>query len=184
MYLIDSTAIFSRSDSMPSLEPGHNSKGMHLPQISVMTLFSSARIMPTFARILPGSIGDVSAMSETIDTAGVKKFVIVADKGFFSSGNIKKLKNKHLSYIIPMRRNSSLIPEPDHFMNVFLYDGNLQSTGKEKMMFTFLRGPSSDLRRRRIFSLELKRIKGTKTSSMKTRSILGSYIFFQVLMGT
>ena len=28
-----------------------------------------------------------------------------------------------LRYIIPLKRNSSLIPEPDHFMNVFLYDG-------------------------------------------------------------
>ena len=120
--LMDSTAIFSRSENMSFLELGHNSKGMHLPQINVMMLFSSSRTMPTFVRVLPGSIGDVSAMSETIDMAGVEKCVIVADKGFFSSDNIKRLKNKHLSYIIPLRRNSSLIPEPDHFMGVFMYD--------------------------------------------------------------
>ena len=121
--LMDSTAIFSRSENMSFLELGHNSKGMHIPQINVMMLFSSTRTMPTFVRILPGSIRDVSAMSETIDMAGVEKCVIVADKGFFSADNINNLKKKHLSYIIPLRRNSSLIPEPDHFMNVFLYDG-------------------------------------------------------------
>ncbi len=88
-----------------------------------MMLFSATRTVPTFVRILPGSMGDVTAMSETIDMAGVEKCVIVADKGFFSSDNIRKLKRKHLSYIIPLRRNSSLIPEPEHFMNVFLYDG-------------------------------------------------------------
>ena len=121
--LIDSTAVFSRSENASFLESGHNSKGIHIPQINVMMLFSSTRTVPTFVRILPGSIGDVSAMSETVDMAGVEKCVIVADKGFFSSDNIRKLKRRHLSYIIPLRRNSSLIPEPEHFMNVFLYDG-------------------------------------------------------------
>ena len=79
--------------------------------------------MPTFVRILPGSIADVSAMANTIDMAGVERCVIVADKGFFSADNVDKLKKRHLSYIIPLRRNSSLIPEPKHFMGVFSYDG-------------------------------------------------------------
>jgi transposase len=121
--LMDSTAIFSRSENMSFLELGHNSKGMHMPQINVMMLFSSTRLMPTFVRILPGSIRDVSAMSKTMDMAGVEKCVIIADKGFFSSDNIKNLKSRHLSYIIPLRRNSSLIPDPDHFTSVFRYDG-------------------------------------------------------------
>jgi transposase len=121
--LMDSTAVFSRSENVSFLETGHNSKGMHIPQINVMMLFSATRTMPTFVRILPGSIRDVSAMSETIDMAGIEKCVIVADKGFFSPNNIKTLKKNHLIYIIPLRRNSSLIPEPEHFMNVFLYDG-------------------------------------------------------------
>jgi transposase len=121
--LMDSTAIFSHSENISFLELGHNSKDTHIPQINVMMLFSSTRTMPTFVRILPGSIRDVSAMSKTIEMAGIDRCVIVADKGFFSADNIKKLKKKHLSYIIPLRRNSSLIPENDHFMNVFMYDG-------------------------------------------------------------
>jgi transposase len=121
--LMDSTAIFSRSENISFLELGHNSKGIHLPQINVMMLFSSTRTMPTFVRILPGSIRDVSAMAKTIDMAGVERCVIVADKGFFSADNVNKLKKQHLSYIIPLRRNSSLIPEPEHFMGVFSYDG-------------------------------------------------------------
>ena len=121
--LMDSTAIFSRSENMSFLELGHNLKGTHMPQINVMMLFSFTRLMPTFVRILPGSIRDVSAMSKTMDMAGVEKCVIIADKGFFSSDNIKNLKSRHLSYIIPLRRNSSLIPDPDHFTSVFRYDG-------------------------------------------------------------
>jgi len=121
--LMDSTAIFSRSENISFLEPGYNSKGIHLPQINVMMLFSSTRTVPTFVRVLPGSIRDVSAMAKTIDMAGVERCVIVADKGFFSADNIKKLKKRHLSYIIPLRRNSSIIPDPDSFTGVFRYDG-------------------------------------------------------------
>ena len=121
--LMDSTAVFSRSENISYLESGQNSKDMHIPQINIMMLFSATRTMPTFVRILPGSISDVSAMSKTIEIAGIDKCVIVADKGFFSADNIKMLRKNHLSYIIPLRRNLSLIPEPEHFMNVFLYDG-------------------------------------------------------------
>ncbi|EQD75562.1 transposase, IS4, partial [mine drainage metagenome] len=95
--LMDSTAIFSRSANISFLEMGHNSREIHLPQINVMMLFSSTRIMPTFVRILPGSIRDVTAMAATIDMAGVDKCVIVADKDFFSADNVKKLRKRHLS---------------------------------------------------------------------------------------
>ena len=121
--LMDSTAIFSRSENISFLEPGHNSRNIHIPQINIMMLFSSTRTVPTFVRIFPGSIRDVSAMSKTIDMAGVERCVIVADKGFFSADNIGKLRKKHLSYIIPLRRNSKIIQNQDHFMGVFMYDG-------------------------------------------------------------
>lgn len=121
--LMDSTAMFSRSENISFLEPGHNSREIHLPQFNLMMLFSSSRIMPTFVRILPGSIRDVTAMAATIDMAGVDKCVIVADKGFFSADNVKKLRKRHLSFIIPLRRDSSLVPEAGEFSGVFMYDG-------------------------------------------------------------
>ena len=95
---MDANAIFSRSENISFFEPGHSSKEMHFPQINVMMLFSATRTIPTFVRILPGSIRDVSAMANTIDMAGVEKCVIVADKGFFSADNVNKLKKKHLIY--------------------------------------------------------------------------------------
>ena len=121
--LMDSTAIFSRSENLSFLELGHSYHGMHLPQINVMMLFSSTRIKSTFVRILPGSIEDVTAMANAIDMVGVERCVIVADKGFFSADNVKKLKKRYLSYIILLRRNSSLIPESGDFLGVFKYDG-------------------------------------------------------------
>ena len=120
---MDSTAIFSRSANIYILELGHNTHDIHIPQINLMMLFSSTRTMPTFMRILPGSIRDVSAMANTVDMAGVGKCVIIADKGFYSLDNLKELRKRHLSFIIPMRRNSSLIPDAGEFSGVFMYDG-------------------------------------------------------------
>ena len=120
---MDSTAIFSRSANISILELGHNTHDIHIPQINLMMLFSSTRTMPTFMRILPGSIRDVSAMANTVDMAGVGKCVIIADKGFYSLDNLKELRKRHLSFIIPMRRNSSLIPDAGEFSGVFMYDG-------------------------------------------------------------
>ena len=136
--LMDSTAIFSRSENISFLENGYNSRDTHLPQINIMMLFSSTRTIPTFVRIIPGSVRDVSAMSKTIDMAGIERCVLVADKGFFSADNINRLRKKHLSYIIPLRRNSSLIPNNDHFMNVFLYEGNpVKYWKKDNDVYTF-----------------------------------------------
>ena len=96
-----------------------------------MMLFSSERSIPIFVRIIPGSIREVSAITMIIDIEGKKRFVIVTEKGFFSADNINKLKKRHLSRIRPLRKNSSLIPEPEHFMNVFLYDSEPVKYGEK-----------------------------------------------------
>ena len=121
--LMDSTAIFSRSSNISILDLGHNSKDIHLPQINVMMLFSVSREEPTFIRIVPGSIRDVTALVTTMEMAGVERCVVILDKGFYSTDNIKRLRSKHLSFIMPLRRNSSLIPETDEFQGVFTYEG-------------------------------------------------------------
>jgi len=120
---MDSTAIFSRSDNISSLGSGHDSKEIHLPQINVIMLFSSTRTVPTFVRLISGSIRDVSATANTIDMADVERCVIVVNNGFFSTDNIKKLKKKRLSYIVPFRRRSSIITESGDFHGVFMYNG-------------------------------------------------------------
>jgi transposase len=121
--LMDSTAIFSRSSNISILDLGHNSKDIHLPQINVMMLFSVSREEPTFMRVIPGSIRDVTALVATMEMAGVERCVVILDKGFYSLDNIKRLKSRHLSFIMPLRRNSSLIPDAEEFMGVFSYEG-------------------------------------------------------------
>lgn len=45
-----------------SLEPGCNPKETHIPPVNIIISFSSIRTMPIIARILHGSILDVSSI--------------------------------------------------------------------------------------------------------------------------
>ena len=88
---MDSTAIFYRSYNISFLEVGHSSNDIHFPQITITMLFSSILTIPSFVRILPGSIGDVFSISRIVDMASVEKYVTVTDEGFFTANNIKGL---------------------------------------------------------------------------------------------
>jgi len=110
--LVDLTHVLSRSNGVVSSVPGFNSKRDFSSQIHMAFLFSLDQHMPSFFRMLPGSIRDVSSLVLTVKEAGVKNAVLIGDKGFFSEGNVldlHKQKERNLHYILPLKRNSSLI---------------------------------------------------------------------------
>ena len=121
--LMDMTAIFSRSKSINIAEPGHNADEIHLPQINILLLFSITKMVPTFIRIVPGSIRDVSTLINTIAMTSSSIVILIMDKGFYSKDNIKELEKHHIKYIIPLRRDSLLRPELKEFAGVFKYEG-------------------------------------------------------------
>ena len=107
--LIDLTHIFSRSKSMSLAQKGYNSDLEFIPQINLLFIFSQDKKLPLFYRILPGSVRDVATMNATMGEAGISNITIIADKGFYSEANIALLEKNNLKYIIPLKRNSSLI---------------------------------------------------------------------------
>lgn len=107
--LIDLTHVFSLSESVISSVPGYNSRREFLPQVRVVFLFSLGRHMPSYFRIVAGSISDVSSLVLTVKEAGVKDAVVIGDKGFYSEDNVLDLERERLHYILPLKRDSSLI---------------------------------------------------------------------------
>jgi len=107
--LIDLTHIFSKSRGVDLAQKGYNSDLEFTPQINLLFIFSAEAKLPLFYRILPGSVRDVATMKTTIAEAGIKDIVIIADKGFYSEANIALLGKNNLRYIIPLKRNSTLI---------------------------------------------------------------------------
>jgi transposase len=107
--LIDSTHITSLSRQLGINQPGYNSKKTFDPQVNLLALFNSADRLPVYYRVLPGNVRDVKSMKLSIDESRASNVVLIGDKGFYSQANAEHLQAAGLDYILPLRRNSSLI---------------------------------------------------------------------------
>lgn len=107
--LMDMTAIHSKSKEMSLNYLGYNSNGTFDPQANLLLLFSQTLHEPVYYRLLPGNIRDVKSVKLTLKEAGIKDAVFIADKGFYSASNVIELESAELQYIIPLKRNHTLI---------------------------------------------------------------------------
>ena len=107
--LIDLTHVFSLSDNMILAEKGYNSELDFTPQVNLLFIFSVDKKLPLFYRILPGNVRDVASLKATIKESQIEEIIIIADKGFYSENNITLLEKNKLQYILPLKRNNTLI---------------------------------------------------------------------------
>jgi transposase len=107
--LIDATNLITHSRKMEIAHMGYNSKQEYEPQINIMFLFSASMQLPVFYRVLPGNVREVSAFRLTMEEARAYQTIIIADKGFYSEDNVNTLDTFQSQYIIPLRRNNTLI---------------------------------------------------------------------------
>ena len=107
--VIDLTHIFSLSEGVITATLGHNADGDHLPQVNFILILSLDKMRPSFFRLVPGSIGDVSIIAATLREAWIESAVLIGDKGFYSSRNASFLEEGKLRYVLPLKRSSSLI---------------------------------------------------------------------------
>lgn len=106
---VDLTHVFSLSENVISSTLGHNSKNEFLPQINLFYLFSLDRMMPSYFRVLIGSINSVKSLKLSIKESGARNVVIVGDKGFYSANNVNDIEADGLKYVLPLKRDSALI---------------------------------------------------------------------------
>lgn len=107
--LMDATDVFSSSSNIPLAQKGYNSKMQFDAQFNLMYIYSSGQRMPIYYRIVPGNIRDVKAFRNCLLESDIKNAVLVADKGFYSEDNVKLLREEKLDFLLPLKRNSSLI---------------------------------------------------------------------------
>jgi transposase len=148
--LMDITAIRSKSEQMSVNQRGYNAQGSFDPQANLLLLFSQSRREPIYYRVLPGNIRDVKSVQLTLKEMEATDTVFVADKGFYSESNIEEMEQAHLQYVIPIKRNSSLIDyEPlkkggkSGFSHFFKFQDRfifcaLRQLSDSKVLYTFL----------------------------------------------
>ncbi len=108
--LFDVSSITSMSKQMEVFpQVGYNNNKNFDPQLNIMFIHSVEQRMPLYYRILPGNIRDVKAFSLSLKEFDKKEVTVITDKGFYSNKNLKEMKDEGITYIIPLRRNASLI---------------------------------------------------------------------------
>lgn len=123
--LMDATNIFSNSNQISLSKKGYSNPLNFDPQFNLLYIYSADSHMPVYYRLLPGNIREVKAFKNSLIEAGLKRAVIIADKGFYSKDNIEMLEKEKLKYIIPLKRDNTLIN----------YDAISKNTFKQKNLF-------------------------------------------------
>jgi len=106
---VDLTHVFSLSENVISSTLGHNNKGEYVPQINLFYLFSLDRMMPAYFRVVVGSVNSVKTLQLSVKESRAENAVVVGDKGFYSEANVVALEQANLQYVLPLKRNSSLL---------------------------------------------------------------------------
>ncbi len=107
--LFDGTDITSCSNQIGINKKGKSKQGVYDRLINLMFVFSLEQKIPVYYRITPGNIKDVKSFKICLQESGVKDAVIIADKGFYSNSNVAQLDEQELMYIVPLKRDSTLI---------------------------------------------------------------------------
>ena len=106
--LFDGTTIFTRSsDSLAA--KGYNPDHRLNTQARILYVFDKGSHRPVFYRIFQGSVVDKTAFMETVQSAGCKDCIIIADKGFYSKQNLSALMQAGMKYILPLREDTTLV---------------------------------------------------------------------------
>lgn len=107
--LMDATHIPSSSNLITLAKRGYNSQMNFDPQFNLLYLYSAKTHMPVYYRLLGGNIREVKAFKNCLLESGIHDAIIVADKGFYSLKNVEHLTKEKLKFILPLKRDNSLI---------------------------------------------------------------------------
>ena len=98
----------SRVNSLSDFSRKARAKGTR--DISVLYAFDLDAMEPVCSQCYPGNMLDLTACGDFVSTCGVRRGVIVGDKGFPASAAAEwRKENPDLHYLNPLKRNSKLI---------------------------------------------------------------------------
>jgi len=101
--VFDITSLSSYSKEIDFVEWGYNRDKESLAQVNLGIIYGRPADLPLFYSLYPGSIHDVSTLTNIVTEIGVltlDKTTFVLDKGFYSSSNLSKM--SEIKHIIPL----------------------------------------------------------------------------------
>lgn len=107
--MMDSTHLVSQSELLTVNAKGYNPNFDFDKQVRLMYLFATGTQQPVYYRLINGNITDIKSMVLCVEEMNIQNVIYIADKGFYSKGNIAMMKAQNLQYIVPLQRNNKLI---------------------------------------------------------------------------
>ena len=171
--LIDATGIPSQSNLITLAKRGYSHPVNFDTQFNLLYIYSATSKMPVYYKLLPGNIREVKAFKNSLLEAGLQKAIIVADKGFYSKANIELLAVESLQFIIPLRRDNTLIDYEAIRMNSFKNEANYFQ--HEKRIIWYKSYPALDYYTLHLFLDEGLRVKEESDYLMRIKTLPEDY---------
>ena len=140
--VFDITSFSSYSKKLELLEWGYNRDKEKLPQVNFGLIYGEPSALPLFYSIYPGSISDVSTLTNMIlylDWLELKNSLFILDKGFYSLYNLGKIE-KDMHFLIPLpysvKAALKLIEKHNSIgshKNAFILNGNVCYCATDKI---------------------------------------------------
>ena len=130
--IFDGTRLVSYSEKMDMNRSGYNHCGIEDPQINLLYCFSLSPLKaPVYFKSNYGDVVDVSAVKDAVRESGIEDAVMIADKGFGSEENFKLFKKHEIDYIVPLKRDDTLIDyEPIVNNGLRAFEGSFLFNGR------------------------------------------------------
>ena len=123
LLFYDMTSIISYSKNLKLAEKGYNPDHEYENQVTVIMAFSVKSWVPVAVDVFYGSIKDIKSLGYFIDRFRDLEIGFIMDRGLFSEPIIRDLRKLKMHYIVPLRRNSTLVPDKVKFDSAFMYNG-------------------------------------------------------------
>ena len=123
LLFYDMTSIISYSRNLKLAEEGYNPDHVHENQVTVVIAFSVKSWIPVAVDVFYGSIKDIKSLKYFIERFRDREIGFIMDRGLFSEAIIKEMRKLKMHYVVPLRRNSSIVPDRVKFGSAFMYNG-------------------------------------------------------------
>ena len=135
LLFYDMTSIISYSKNLKLAEKGYNPNHEHENQVTVIMAFSVRSWVPVAVDVFYGSVKDIKSLGYFIDRFSDQDIGFIMDRGLFSENMIRHLRKLKMHYLVPLRRNSTLVPNKIKFVSAFVYNGRpIQASRKSSKL--------------------------------------------------
>jgi transposase len=135
--IYDITSFSSYSRQIELLEHGYNREHTGTRQVNLSLVMDKEKMIPLLYDVYPGSITDMSTLLNTvkkIGAMGILDYMLVLDRGFFSTANIDELMKSGLRFVIPATLQLKTVKQLVSRVHRTINDpNNLHMYGKETL---------------------------------------------------